>query len=235
MLIQAPVYSDQNGTHFVNIYEETEDGTFRRTQNEPLRQLRNNIKGISRSQGELISQPYDRQERKWGTATVSFHYGRPQSFYHFLRDMLAKNRFYVFSKPQLSGHLIKFDAHELLLKPGTSQRHLTLLKEKYVEAINLWSEAQLAEQRSKIKAVAKPDEKATSDLDVDFESAKTMIITPGQRERVGLPPRKGEATEAGSNESSAAIQKAALAEKRTLAQSSNSSGGFLRRFLFTID
>ena len=232
MLIQAPIYSDQNSTHFVNIYEETEDGTFRRTQNEPLRQLRDNIKGISRTQGELISQPYDRQERRWNTATVSFHYGRPQSFYYFLRDMVAKNRFYVFSKPQLSGHLIKFDAHELLLKPGTSQRHLTLLKEKYVEALDLWSEQKLLEQRSNNKGIDNPKPVA-ADLDVDFESAQTMIITPGRRESVALPARQGSTNDA--DVSSDSIQKAALAEKRTLGGAAKSSGGFLRRFLFTID
>jgi len=238
MLIHAPVYHEQNSTHFVNIYEETEDGTFRRTQNEPLRQLRNNIKGISRSQGELVSSFYDRQERRWSSATVSFHYGRPQSFYYFIRDMLAKNKFYVFSKPQLSGHLIKFDLHELILKPGTSQRHLSLLKEKYVEAVNLWDEQTLLAQRKKSPrspVLGKKDEAAGNSLDVDFESAKTMIILPHQRKAAGLPPvaANDSGTHDANNASVTQADKANLPEKRTF----NSTGvsGFLRRFIFTID
>jgi hypothetical protein len=139
MLTNVPVYSTQNNTHFVNIYVESEDGTFRRTQNEPLRLLRDDIAGISMSQGELVSQHYDRHERQWASATVTYHYGRPQSFYQFLREKVAQNRFFVFSKPVLSGHLIKFDVHELKLKPSMSQRKISILKEKYLEALELWS------------------------------------------------------------------------------------------------
>ena len=249
MLIQAPIYYEQNNTHFVNIYEETEDGTFRRTQSEPLRQLRNNIKGISRTQGELVSAMYDRQERRWSSATVSFHYGRPQSFYYFIRDMVAKNKFYVFSKPQLSGHLIKFDVHELVLKPGTSQRHFSLLKEKYVEAINLWDEQTLVAQRKQSKAtsLAKAAAAPVADsLDVDFESAKTMIILPHQRQAAGLSAlasnndaaSRSKARQQGGHEAAAntqSVEKATPSEKRTLKTGGKSSSGFLRRFIFTID
>jgi len=240
MLILAPVYYEQNSTHFVNIYEETTDGTFRRTQNEPLRQLRNNIKGISRTQGELISSTYDRQARSWGSSTVTFHYGRPQSFYYFIREMLARNKFYVFSKPQLSGHLIKFDVHELILKPGTSQKHLSLMKEKYVEATNLWDEQTLLAQRQKAsaKAVKASKQTGTDALDVDFESAKTMIILPHQRPAAGLPPlpegsqlvSKGKL---GGNTQS--VDNAKLAEKRMPQAKHQTISGFLKRFIFTID
>lgn len=139
MLINAPVYTMQNNTHFVNIYTENEDGTFKRTQSEPLRLLRDDFAGISMSQGELVSHHFDRQERSWSTATISYHYGRPQSFYQFLREMVARNKFFVFSKPVLSGHLIKFDVHELRLKNSMSQRKMSILKEKYLEALDLWT------------------------------------------------------------------------------------------------
>ena len=238
MFIQAPVYHNENDTHYINIYEETEDGTFRRTQNEPLRQLRNNIKGISLSQGELVSPVYDRQERKWSTATVSFHYGRPQSFYYFLRDMLARNKFYVFSKPQLSGHLIKFEAHELILKPGTSQRHLSLLKEKYVESIDLWDEQTLHAKRAKLPAakLAKiSGTKPVESLDVDFESAKTLVILPHQRQAAGLAPAADAAEDQDSSSVTHSVDTATASEKRTLNNNAISKPGFLKRFIFTID
>ena len=243
MLIHAPVYIDQSGTHFINIYEETDEGTFRRTQSEPLRHLRNNIKGISRVQGELISNFYDRQERKWGTATVTFHYGRPQSFFYFLRSMVAKNRFYVFSKPQLSGHLSKFDLHEIILKPSTSQRHLSLLKEKYVEATALWTEQELKQKQAALRKrsgkIAAPG--AVSDLDVDFEHAKTVIIPPNKKQAFGLPfavnrpqsgndnpavKRLGEVEGLSKTEDQARNFPNRKNEKQT---------HFLQRFLFTID
>ena len=149
MLTNIPVYSAQNGVHFVNIYTEDEDGTFRRTQDEPLRLLRDDITGISSPQGELVSHKFDRQERHWDAPTVSFHYGRPQSLYHFLRERIAKNKFYVFSKPTLSGRLSKFNLHELKLKPAISTRKLAILKEKYTESIDLWlEEAYLSRQQS---------------------------------------------------------------------------------------
>jgi hypothetical protein len=104
--------------------------------------LRDNIGGISTPQGEVISAKFDKNDRHWRSPTVSFHYGRPQSIYQFLRQQLASNRFFVFTKPNLSGRIIQFTLHELRLKPGTSQKILKLLKEKYVEAIDLWSKEQ---------------------------------------------------------------------------------------------
>lgn len=104
--------------------------------------LRDNIEGISTPQGDVVSAKFDKNERRWRSPTVSFHYGRPQSVYQFLRQKIAANRFYVFTKPNLSGRIIQFTLHELKLKPGTSQQILKLLKEKYVEAVDLWSEDQ---------------------------------------------------------------------------------------------
>ena len=140
MSARLPVYSDENNLHHVSIFVEEPDGTFKRTQAEPLRQVRDHIQGISTIQGDIISPKFDKNERRWESPTVTFHYGRPQSIYQFLRERVALNKFYVFTKPNLSGRIIQFSLHELKLKPGISQRILKLLKEKYIEAIELWSE-----------------------------------------------------------------------------------------------
>ena len=142
MLARIPVYSDENSLHFISIFEEESDGTFKRTQAEPLRMLRDNINGISIPQGDVISTKFDKNSRRWKTPTVSFHYGRPQSIYQFLRDKVAVNKFYVFTKPNLSGRIIQFTLHELKLKPTISHQKLKLLKEKYVESLDLWSNEQ---------------------------------------------------------------------------------------------
>jgi len=142
MLAKLPVYSDENNLHHVSIFIEEPDGTFKRTQAEPLRQVRDHIAGISIPQGDVISPKFDKNERRWQSPTVSFHYGRPQSIYQFLREKVALNKFYVFTKPNLSGRIIQFSLHELKLKPSISQRILSILKEKYIEAIELWSQEQ---------------------------------------------------------------------------------------------
>jgi len=142
MLARIPVYSDENNLHFISIFVEETDGTFKRTQDEPLRMLRDNIDGISITQGDLVSPKFDKNPRRWETPTVSFHYGRPQSVYQFLRDKVAANKFYVFTKPNMSGRIIKFTLHELKLKPSMSQQKMKLLKEKYVESLELWSKEQ---------------------------------------------------------------------------------------------
>lgn len=139
-LAKIPVYSDENNLHYVSIFIEEPDGTFKRTQDEPLRLVRNHIIGISTPQGDVISHKFDKNERRWETPTVSFHYGRPQSVYQFLREKVAVNKFYVFTKPNLSGRIIQLTLHELKLKPAISQRILKLLKEKYIQSVELWSE-----------------------------------------------------------------------------------------------
>jgi len=151
MSARIPVYSDENNLHHVSIYMEDDDGTFKRTQSEPLRLLRDNIDGISTPQGSVVSHKFDKNERSWKSPTVSFHYGRPQSIYQFLRDKLAANRFYVFTKPNLSGRIIQFTLHELRLKPSTSQQILKLLKEKYTEAVEIWSMEQYVNNANRRK------------------------------------------------------------------------------------
>ena len=162
--ISVPVYSDENSTPHISIYVEDEDGTFRRTQSEPLRLLRDDIQGISISQGDLVSGAYDRQERNWQTPTVTFHYGRPQSFYQFLRDKVAHNRFFVFTKPQLAGHISKFSLHELKLKNSTSQRKVAILKEKYIEALQLLQEEELVALHADTVSAKEDTGTKTSDI-----------------------------------------------------------------------
>ena len=149
MFISAPVYTMQNNTHFVNIYSETEEGVFKRTQDEPLRLLRDDFIGISLPQGELVTNQFDRHKRDWSTATISYHYGRPQSFYTFLREMLARNKIFVFTMPAMSGRLCKFEIHELLLSRSISQRKISMLKEKYAESIGLWSKEEYAARKER--------------------------------------------------------------------------------------
>ena len=120
------------------MYEEEVDGTFKRTQLLPVRHMHDNIRGISIPQGQLVAAQFDKLQHQWSTPTVSFHYGKPQSYYQFLREKVALNRFYVFTKPNLSGRIMCLSLHELKLKNGVSQRILSLFKEKYVEAADLW-------------------------------------------------------------------------------------------------
>ncbi len=169
-MISVPVYSDENGIPHISIYVEDEDGTFRRTQSEPLRMLRDDIQGISISQGDLVTSRYDRQERKWQSPTVTFHYGRPQSFYHFLRGKVAHNRFFVFAKPQLAGHISRFSIHELQLKNYTSQRKIAILKEKYIEALQLWPEGQ--PERSSHDFINAAETAITLEMDLNDENQR---------------------------------------------------------------
>lgn len=152
MLACIPVYSDENNLHYVSVFVEESDGTFKRTQSEPLRLLRDNFDGISITQGSVTSSKFDKNAHRWKTPTVTFHYGRPQSIYQFLRGKVAVNKYYVFCKPNLSGRIIQFSLHELKLKPSISQQKLKLLKEKYVEALDLWSMEQYSTHLSQKRA-----------------------------------------------------------------------------------
>ena len=95
-MIRLPVYSEENNLPYVTMYEEDVDGTFKRTQLLPLRQLHDNIDGISNTQGDLIAPQFDKVQHSWNSPSINFHYGRPQSHYAFLREKVALNRFYVF-------------------------------------------------------------------------------------------------------------------------------------------
>jgi hypothetical protein len=250
-MISVPVYSDENGIPQISIYAEDEDGTFRRTQSEPLRLLRDDIKGISISQGDLVSNHYDRQDRNWQTPTVTFHYGRPQSFYQFLRDKVVHNRFFVFTKPQLSGHISKFSLHELQLKNSTSQRKISLLKEKYIEALELWPEKQLEAQsehttgNTRMAAAVKADGQQTARDSSPLSPAKTISEHPQSpnsardRENTKIPKaaRSRGKTVTG-------MQRKNLVQEFSLDKAKPSHGEtkpkeqhqhFYNRFIFTID
>jgi hypothetical protein len=153
MLARIPVYSDENNLHFISVFVEESDGTFKRTQSEPLRLLRDNFDGISITQGSVVATKFDKNPRRWETPTVSFHYGRPQSIFQFLREKVAINKYYVFCKPNLAGRITQLSLHELKLKPSISQQKLKLLKEKYVEALDLWSPEQYKKHLLQKKAV----------------------------------------------------------------------------------
>ena len=245
-MISVPVYSDENGIPQVSIYVEDEDGTFRRTQSEPLRLLRDDIQGISIAQGDLVSGPYDRQERDWKSPTVSFHYGRPQSFYRFLREKVARNRFFVFSKPQFAGHISKLTLHELQLKNSTSQRKISILKEKYVEALQLWPEDQLeqyaAEQQADAHSV---NDSSQSQVTNAQESNQRVDNGRGNKQNV-VYFRKQSPSESSSTVVSRdivdpsrknLIQEFSLNKpaKRAAAAPKAHNRHFYKRFIFTID
>lgn len=136
--VRIPVYFEVLGMHRVEVFQELDDGSFRRTGDEPLRPLRDNIVGIGPAAGELVSIQYDRTARIWRAPTVKAHGQRPRSVYEFLRGQIHRHKLFVFSKPSLNGRLVRFDLHELRLKPTVSTQVLSLLAKRYCEAIELW-------------------------------------------------------------------------------------------------
>lgn len=136
----VPVYTNQGGIHHIELYRETSEGTFRRTNEQPIRILRENIIGISEPRGQLITSQYDRENRVWHTPTV-LHQHRPYSFYQFLRTQIQQRKIYVFSKESLSGKLSRLDLYELKLKSNVSHQVLGLVIRKYMEAIGLVMDA----------------------------------------------------------------------------------------------
>ena len=135
-MIRIPVYFDLSGMHQIAIYEEMDDGTFRRTNEQPICLLRDNIEGIGPAVGELVSSRFDREERCWSSPTILLSH-RPQSFYHFFRAQIKQRKIYVFARGSLSGRLTRFDLHELQLKPTASRQIQSLLAKKMVEALAL--------------------------------------------------------------------------------------------------
>ena len=135
-MIKLPVYFDLNGIHQIAIFQETEEGTFRRTTDQPMRLLRDNIVGIGPSVGELVTTVYDREPRPWVTPTISFNH-RKYSFYQFLRQQASQRKIFVFSKPSMNGRLNRFDVHELQLKPNASLQVQSLLMKKLIDSIGL--------------------------------------------------------------------------------------------------
>jgi len=135
-MIRMPVYFDLNGIHQIAIFEEKDDGSFRRTTEEPMRFLRDNIIGISPSVGQLVASQSDREERVWMTPTVIVR-NRACSYYQFLREQFKQRKIFVFSRPSLNARLTRFDCHELQLKSSISAQVQSLLSRKLIEAIDL--------------------------------------------------------------------------------------------------
>ena len=138
--VLIPVYADLNSLHQVQLYRHTDDGTFRRTGEEPLRILRDNITGISQRKGELISNHFDREEREWSSPTIKLNPVKCQSYYRYLRDTLPRNKLPVAVAPSMYGQLHKFALHELTFKTGISRTVLRLIRNRYEEAMDLWAD-----------------------------------------------------------------------------------------------
>jgi len=147
-MIKLPVYFDLNGIHQIAIYNETDEGTFRRTMDQPMRLLRDNITGIGPKVGELVTTVYDREPRLWATPTVSFNH-RSYSYYQFLRQQSKQRKVFVFSKPSLNGRLYRFDVHELQLKSNASMQVQSLLMKKMIDAIDLDLDHELQLEQTK--------------------------------------------------------------------------------------
>ncbi len=152
-MVKIPIYFDLGGMHQIAIFEEMDDGTFRRTNEQPMRFLRDNIEGLGPAVGELVTSRFDREERCWHTPTVLFNH-RPQSFYHFFREQIKQRKFYVFARGSLSGRLTRFDLHELQLKSTVSRQIQSLLAKKLVEAVSLELEHVPAAEASTANIVA---------------------------------------------------------------------------------
>ena len=58
-MVRIPVYFEVGGIHQVSIFQETEEGTFSRTAEQPIRILRDSIQGIGPAVGELVSSRYE--------------------------------------------------------------------------------------------------------------------------------------------------------------------------------
>lgn len=138
--VHVPVYQDLNGIAQIVLFEKTKDDSFKRTRHEPLRMLRNNITGTGNTIADLIPAFLDRKAREWHTPTVLPIGGRPQSYYRFLRDELARNRLPVGVAHGSPGHIQRLAIHSLELKPNLSAGVLGLIKDKYAEAIGLLDE-----------------------------------------------------------------------------------------------
>lgn len=135
-MTRIPVYFDLNGMHQIAIFEEMEDGTFRRTREDPMRLLRENIIGIGPALGKLVSRPYDREERIWHSPTIVVKH-RPYSFYHFLREQLKLRKIVVLARGSSTSRISRLQVHELILKSTVSVQVRALLSKKLIEAIEL--------------------------------------------------------------------------------------------------
>jgi len=143
---KIPVYIDLGGTPQIVIYEETEDGHFRKTTQQPLRELKSNIEGIGPSEGELLSKRYDRSEREWDSPTVKYNLGRPKSFYRFIRDQAKQRKMIVVSTPTMSPVVTKFQVHTLQIKRHASTSVIAIMLRRYLAALDIWDGPKQAEQ-----------------------------------------------------------------------------------------
>lgn len=135
-MVKIPVYFDLHGIHQIALFEEMDDGTFRRTTEQPIRLLRESILGIGPAMGDLVSAHYDREERQWHLPTVHFKH-RYSSYFRFLREQLHQHNLFVFSRESLTSRITRLNIHELQLKSTASRQVHSLLAKKLAEAIDL--------------------------------------------------------------------------------------------------
>ncbi len=135
---RIPVYNDSTGVPNIYIWEETPDGYFRRTGEQPLGALRGGIEDIGPQVGELLSHRSDRERRRWDTPTVRYHLGHPQSWYQFIRDRLKERRIVVVTTPVMLARVLKFDVHEINFKRSASLSTIRIMINRYAEALDIW-------------------------------------------------------------------------------------------------
>ena len=182
MSARIPVFIDQNGIFDIAIFQENEDGSFSRTPEQPLRQLRANIQGVSNPIGTLVSRRYDRSERPWHSPTALPYSGRPQSFYNFVRENLNRRRIIVATVPSGQGKSIRLFVNELKLKPTMGQGSIKLFMNKYLEAIHLWHEQ--AEKAS-------PEESGSGKTGKPQSEPESAASYPSVPNRVASKPDHG--------------------------------------------
>lgn len=143
-MVKIPVYFDLNGIHQIALFEEMDDGSFRRTTEQPIRLLRESILGIGPVVGDLVAAVNDREERQWHSPTVHFKH-RYSSYFRFLREQAHQHKLFVFSRESLSTRTTRLNLHELQLKSTASRQVHSLLSKKLAEAIDLDVERKEAE------------------------------------------------------------------------------------------
>lgn len=178
MLALIPVYTDLNGIHDVTIFRENEDGSFSKTPGQPLRQLRENFVGVTNPIGTLITQRYDRSERAWNTPTALPYSGRPRSFYTFVRENLEKRRIIVATTQSSQGKSVRLFLNVLKLSPSVGQGTLKLIITKYLEAINLWEEADRLAQAATGPESLPGEPSEVTEEEVPETSAQTPVPAP---------------------------------------------------------
>ncbi len=143
--VLVPVFSDQNGIPVISIYrEDCDSGTFVRVPGEPLRLFRDNIEGLGKQVGELVSARYDREERQWRSPTVIVNRLRAFSYYRFMRDGFMRREIHVASADSLHGRIMRLQMYQLGFKGSASMQTRQLFARRFMQALRLCADEALA-------------------------------------------------------------------------------------------